>query len=89
MGKIKHERTTEDYFAMVRRIIRAAGRRAAADENGLEFLAGMETELDNAIRQAVAGCRADGYSWAEVGRIFGITRQAAWERFRGEGEATA
>lgn len=30
---------------------------------------------------AVHEYRATGASWAEIGRVFGISRQSAWERF--------
>jgi len=34
--------------------------------------------LDDAARAA----RAAGHSWADLGRALGVSRQAAWERFR-------
>ena len=66
---------------MVRRVIRAAIRRAAADENGLEELVGVRAELEEGIRQAVEASRDDGYSWADIARILGTTKQSAWERY--------
>ena len=81
----RHERTTEDYFAGIRRMIRAAGRRAAEDENGLTFLVEMKEELEKAIRLAVAASREDGYSWAEIARVLGVKPQSAWERYGKEG----
>lgn len=35
------------------------------------------------LRNAVAAARADGHTWAEVGTVLGITRQAAFQRFGG------
>ena len=44
----------------------------------------LADDLDNAIRQAIDGLRALGYSWAEIGSRLGITRQAAWQRWGGK-----
>lgn len=85
---MKHERTTEDYFAGLRRLIRAAGRRAAQDENGLAELARIRDELDRCIATAVAASRADGYSWEDIARVLGVRKQSAWERY-GRGESVA
>ncbi|MFI5045489.1 MAG: sigma factor-like helix-turn-helix DNA-binding protein [Acidimicrobiia bacterium] len=41
---------------------------------------GMEN-LEEYRRQAVEMARADGRSWAEIGKSLGVSRQAAWERF--------
>lgn len=30
---------------------------------------------------AVLRAREDGHSWATIGNVLGVTRQAAWERF--------
>lgn len=37
----------------------------------------------SALQQSVDDARAGGMSWAQVGAVFGVTRQAAWERFAG------
>lgn len=39
-------------------------------------------DVDDALRRAIAARRVAGASWTDVGRAFGVTRQAAWERFR-------
>lgn len=75
--------TTEaDQFgAFVRRIIRAYGRRVAdRDIEGLAGLVAARADLDDAIGAAVAGLVATGYSWADIGRVLGITRQAAQQQ---------
>lgn len=41
----------------------------------------VAVELDEAITAAVAGLRATGYSWAEIARATGTTRQAAHARW--------
>ncbi|HEX2424928.1 MAG TPA: AsnC family protein [Actinomycetota bacterium] len=40
--------------------------------------------VDKLIRQTVEDARRHGYSWAEIGRALGISKQSAWERFSGE-----
>jgi hypothetical protein len=70
------------YTAFGRRVIRAAGRRiATGDVDGLPHLAALAADLDAAIGDAVAGLRAEGYSWAEIASRLGITRQAAQQRW--------
>lgn len=74
---------TDEFLSMVKRMIRAAGRRVAdADELELEALLALREELDTAVRVAVLGQRATlGRSWAWVGAALGITRQAAQQRY--------
>ena len=75
---------TMEYLAMLRRMIRAAGRRVAnADEYELAELLKLRAELDEAISVAVAGQRSYGRSWAAIAYAAGMTRQAAWERWKG------
>lgn len=70
-----------------RRMIRAVGQRAAADVEGLAELAQLRDEVDTQLRSAVHAARAGeglsngGYSWADVARVLGCTRQAAQQRF--------
>ena len=35
---------------------------------------GLATDIEDATRQAVTGLRGFGYSWAEIGHRFGVTR---------------
>lgn len=73
---------TPEFGAMVRRMIRAYGRRVAdADPEDLAGLAALASELDQAVRAAVHGQRDAGASWADIGRGLGITRQSAQGRF--------
>lgn len=76
---------TPEFMAMLRRLLRAAGRRvAAADEHELvelvELVALRDT-LEAVITEAIEGQRAAGRSWADIGRALGITRQSAHERY--------
>ncbi|MFI6814736.1 hypothetical protein ACIBG7_20150 [Nonomuraea sp. NPDC050328] len=74
-----------DYAAFLKRIIRAYSKRiAGGDIEALADLAGVVAELDHAIGQAVTQLRTQhGYSWADIARPLGITRQAAHQRWGG------
>ena len=63
------------------RIVRAMARRAASDIDALPMLLGAADEVELLMREAVARCRAEGYSWADIGARLGISRQAAQQRF--------
>ena len=79
----KRERVIEDdsYAAGVVRLIRKMGVRASADLEALKWLAGAAEHARGALAVAVDGCRARGYSDAEIGAALGITRQAVGQRF--------
>jgi hypothetical protein len=79
----KRERETTEYAGMVRRIIRAHGRRVAdADEVDLAELVAIRDTLEDAIADAVRGQREQhGASWADVARGLGTSRQAAQMRY--------
>lgn len=82
MSKRKVERETPEYAGMLRRMIRAYGKRVAdADDVDLGEMAEVQAVLSEAIAVAVEGQRERGASWSEIGRAFGITRQAAQQRF--------
>ncbi|WP_327586398.1 hypothetical protein OHA25_04860 [Nonomuraea sp. NBC_00507] len=77
----------DDYAAFLRRVIRAYGRRiATGDIEALTDAIALAQELDTTIAQAVAGLRACGYSWTEIARPLGITRQAAQQRWGGDAQ---
>lgn len=64
------------------RFMRALARRAGEGEvEALEGLVSLQADLDQALAQAVANYRALGFSWAEIGRALGTTRQNAHNRF--------
>lgn len=75
---------TADYLGMVRRIIRAAGRRVGnADAEDLTELVALRHDLDAAIENAVQQLRTSGITWQSIGDATGTTRQAAimkWSR---------
>ncbi len=74
---------TVEYVAMLSRMVRGLGRRLA-DDGPTELAAAVElaNQLDATIGEAVRVMRdRHGFSWAEVGRELGITRQAAQQRY--------
>jgi hypothetical protein len=82
--RAKRHTETADFDAFARRILRAYARRVASGD--VEALASMVTltaEVDAMLRLAVAGLRAKpySYSWDEIARRLGTTRQAAQQRY--------
>jgi hypothetical protein len=72
----------DEYAEFVARVLTAYGKRVA--QGNVEDLGRFREILDAAehdLRRAVLGLRAQGHSWAAIGRGLGITRQSAWERF--------
>jgi hypothetical protein len=64
----------------------ALARRAGSN---LDTLARLKEHYDDGpsvLALAVAGLRAAGYSWADIGAALDITRQSAWERFGRQGD---
>ena len=75
----------DEFAAFARRVIRAWARRVASgDIDAIADMAAAASELDDATREAVAGLRAKGYSWAEIAARLGVTRQAAHQRWGGK-----
>jgi len=74
-----------DYGIFARRVLRAYSRRVAAgDIDGIPDLIALSCDVDTAIRDAITGLRAIGYSWADIALRLGITRQAAQQRWGGD-----
>ena len=72
----------DDYAAFTRRILTAHARRIShGDIEGLTALAALAADIDTALRTAVAGLRAAGYSWADIAHRLDISRQAAQQRW--------
>jgi uncharacterized NAD(P)/FAD-binding protein YdhS len=86
----------DEYAAFLRRALRAYARRiAVGDIDSFTEMAAIAAEMDQILRQAVAGLRAAGFSWADIAARTGTTRQAAWKRWaatsstnREEGDAS-
>lgn len=74
---------TPEFGAMVKRMLRAYGRRVAdADPEDLADLVALRDELEQAILLGIDGQRRGGRaSWTDVGRALGISRQGAFQRY--------
>ncbi len=73
---------TDQYIKMTARIVSGAGRRVAdADPDELKQLLDLRDVVDRAILQAVAGLRASGATWQDIGDSLGVTRQACIMRW--------
>lgn len=80
---------TLPFLGMLRRIVRAAGKRVAnADEFELAELIDISEEFEKAIQAAVDGQRATGRSWAAIATATGKSRQAAFKRWGKPGTST-
>jgi DNA-directed RNA polymerase specialized sigma24 family protein len=72
----------DEYGAFARRVLRAYGRRiAAGDIDAITELSQLAAEVESALGRAVLGLRLLGYSWADIGKRLGVTRQTAHERW--------
>ncbi|MFH8788220.1 hypothetical protein [Streptomyces roseoverticillatus] len=59
-------------------------------EGYLRLVAATRTgaqETSRLLREAVQGARAAGHSWDTIGRLLGVSRQAAQQRFAAKGAA--
>jgi hypothetical protein len=84
---VKARRSVSHTIDGARSMIRSASRRTTADLPDLANLARLEQDVAAALDAMVATLRAgeQGASWADIGRALGCTRQAAQQRFRGDG----
>lgn len=84
MPRSRREVELPDFLAACRRMLRAAGRRTgSADPEDLAALIALRAELDDVIGEAVGAMRSrvTPYSWAEIARATGTSRQAAQQRW--------
>jgi hypothetical protein len=73
---------TTEFLAAVGRLVRSGGRRVALeDPDQLVALLELQHQVDLAIIEAVAGLRAAGITWEDIGAAAGTTRQAALMRW--------
>ena len=85
-GKVRvsvtRDKDNEEFFAMMRRMIRAAEKRVKAeDPSTLAGLSALQEQLDHAIGRAAIHLYEQGWSWGEIGHEFGIGRHAARKRW--------
>jgi hypothetical protein len=48
----------------------------------LQIVRDIENAVNTLEQQAVLNARAKGVTWSEIGRVYGMTKQAAQQRFR-------
>ncbi len=79
----RREVETDEFLSFARRIVRAAGKRVGdGDPVDLAALVAVRRELQEVEVRAVEAMRERyGYSWAEIGRDLGMTRQAAQQYY--------
>ncbi|WP_408898635.1 RNA polymerase subunit sigma-70 [Nocardioides sp. R1-1] len=79
----KVEVENDEFMQFARRIVRAAGKRVGDGEPvDLAALVAVRVELEEVEVRAVQAMRERyGWSWFEIGRELGITRQAAQQRY--------
>ena len=71
-------RETSGFLDFARRIVRRAGQRVSGEDvEELVALMAIRKDLDDAIVVAVRGLRRSGSTWADIGAIQGISKQAA------------
>lgn len=82
MRRRKRPREMTEFLGAIRRMVRAAGNRGGQDDvEVLAQLAGLHQEVEAAMVQTVAGLRAAGYTWKDIGGAYGVTSQAATIRW--------
>lgn len=81
MATQKYDNT--EFAAMLSRMVTSYGKRLAdSDPSDLADAVSLQAQLDQVIGRAVAQLRAThGFSWADVARELGITRQGAQQRY--------
>lgn len=78
----KAEREADEIGAFVRRMVRALTRRAAdGDVEALVQMVQTRRALDVEILTAARALVAFGWTYAEIGRELGISKQRAHQRF--------
>jgi hypothetical protein len=81
-AKKKPYTPVDDSLAMLRRCIRSIGKKVGrSDPEHLTKLVQLQYLLEDAVVDAVAGLRGDGFTWESIGKALGTTRQAALMRF--------
>lgn len=87
----KAERIIEDadYAAGMKRLVSASARRAGADLAMFGMFAEAVDYARARLSEAADRLIAQGYSYGDIARELGITRQAAWKRFGRKPEVDA
>ncbi len=83
MSRARGKVETTEYAKFARRILRGYGKRIAdADIEDLAELIKLRAEVDAVIADAIAtGRKRWEWSWTDIARAAGVTREAAWKRW--------
>jgi hypothetical protein len=68
---------------LVADVLRADGQPSAQLLRAIAATRSLETIVDDTLRALVEQARAAGHTWAEIGAILHVSRQAAFQRFGG------
>lgn len=80
--RVTSDKDNGEYFAMMRRMIRAAARRVKAeDPSTLAEFDALRKIIDEYIGDAALSLHDQGWSWGEIGQEIGIGRHAARKRW--------
>lgn len=77
----KRQKTTPPTGSYAWHLARAL-RGPALEADRVESIQKLRARLDRAEEEIAFSLRASGASWADIGEVFGITRQGAHLRFR-------
>ena len=87
-GRRTTKKSIEHSLAAAASIIRGQARRPGLDHPHLGAVAKLSEVIEATLAAMVTRLRAEGASWAVIGRELGMSRQAAQQRFGGaEGDA--
>lgn len=56
-------------------------KKANSWDASIQFFDDEIARMEVLQRESVAAARAQGASWEAIGKVFGVTKQAAWHRF--------
>jgi Protein of unknown function (DUF3887) len=70
---------------LVAEVLRADGHPSGQVVRAIAATRSLETIVDDTLRALVEQARATGHTWAEIGEVLHVTRQAAFQRFGGGG----
>ncbi|HUA04369.1 MAG TPA: DUF3887 domain-containing protein [Solirubrobacteraceae bacterium] len=74
---------------LVAEVLRAEGQPSGQVIRAIAATRSLETIVDDTLRALVEQARAAGHTWAEIGEVLHVSRQAAFQRFGGSGRPTA
>ena len=79
--RAKRVKENPEYVGMCKRVIRRLAERVKEDPEALADLLHLETVIKEAAGNAARGLFHGGFSWGEIGKRLGMTRQACRQRW--------